>query len=135
MTFKTFFAGAALAALTLTATTAPAGGLADDVAEQETIVSTQGAAAGISTWLIPALVVGLIVIAQSRDDVMRRLVANGLLDLNKRHVLSPIPLRVGVATSVDSAAWAVEKLGVTEKLLAIDSFILALDAEALTLVE
>ena len=45
-------------------------------------------------------------IAQSRDEVMRRLVASGLIDLNKRRTLSPIPLRVGVATSVDSAAWA-----------------------------
>jgi len=45
-------------------------------------------------------------IAQSRDEIMRRLVASGLIDLNKRRTLSPIPLRVGVATSVDSAAWA-----------------------------
>ena len=45
-------------------------------------------------------------IAQSRDEVMRRLVASGLIDLNKRRPMSPIPLRVGVATSVDSAAWA-----------------------------
>jgi len=45
-------------------------------------------------------------IAQSRDEVMRRLVASGLIDLNKRRTMSPIPLRVGVATSVDSAAWA-----------------------------
>lgn len=45
-------------------------------------------------------------IAQSRDEVMRRLVASGLIDLNKRWPMSAIPLRVGVATSVDSAAWA-----------------------------
>jgi len=45
-------------------------------------------------------------IAQSRDEVMRRLVASGLIDLNKRRPMSPIPLRIGVATSVDSAAWA-----------------------------
>jgi len=45
-------------------------------------------------------------IAQSRDEVMRRLVASGLIDLNKRRMLSPIPLRVGVAASIDSAAWA-----------------------------
>jgi exodeoxyribonuclease VII large subunit len=37
---------------------------------------------------------------------MRRLVASGLIDLNKRRTMSPIPLRVGVAASVDSAAWA-----------------------------
>lgn len=45
-------------------------------------------------------------IAQSREEVMRRLVASGLIDVNKRWPLSPIPLRIGVATSIDSAAWA-----------------------------
>ena len=45
-------------------------------------------------------------IAQSRDAILRRLVAGGVIDLNKRHPLSPIPLRVGVVTSVESAAWA-----------------------------
>jgi exodeoxyribonuclease VII large subunit len=44
-------------------------------------------------------------IAQSRDEVIRRLVAEGLLDANKRHLLSPIPLRIGVVTSVGTAAW------------------------------
>ncbi len=44
-------------------------------------------------------------IAQSRDEVLRRLVASGLIDANKRVALSPVPLRVGVVTSVDSAAW------------------------------
>jgi len=44
-------------------------------------------------------------IAQSRDEVIRRLVAEGLLDANKRRLLSPIPLRVGVITSVGTAAW------------------------------
>ena len=44
-------------------------------------------------------------IAASRDEVIRRLVADGLLDANKRRTLSPIPLRVGVVTSVGTAAW------------------------------
>jgi len=44
-------------------------------------------------------------IAQTRDEVIRRLVADGLLDANKRRPLSPIPLRVGVVTSVGTAAW------------------------------
>jgi exodeoxyribonuclease VII large subunit len=44
-------------------------------------------------------------IAQSRDEVIRRLVADGLLDANKRRPLSPVPLRVGVVTSVGTAAW------------------------------
>ena len=44
-------------------------------------------------------------IAQSRDEVIRRLVAEGLLDANKRRPISSIPLRVGVVTSVGTAAW------------------------------
>ena len=44
-------------------------------------------------------------IAQNRDEVIRRLVADGLLDANKQRALSPIPLRVGVVTSVGTAAW------------------------------
>jgi exodeoxyribonuclease VII large subunit len=44
-------------------------------------------------------------IAQSRDEVIRRLVADGLFDANKQRHLSPIPLRVGVVTSVGTAAW------------------------------
>ena len=44
-------------------------------------------------------------IAQSRDDVVRRLAAEGLMDTNKRHRMSPVPLRVGVVTSVGTAAW------------------------------
>jgi exodeoxyribonuclease VII large subunit len=44
-------------------------------------------------------------IAQSRDEVIRRLLADGLLDANKRRPLSAIPLRVGVVTSVGTAAW------------------------------
>jgi exodeoxyribonuclease VII large subunit len=44
-------------------------------------------------------------IAQSRDEVIRRLVAEGLMDTNKRRTLSPVPLRVGVVTSVGTAAW------------------------------
>ncbi len=53
--------------------------------------------------LDPKYTIGAI--AQSRDEIMRRLVADGLLDTNKRRPLSPIPLRVGVVTSVGSAAW------------------------------
>jgi exodeoxyribonuclease VII large subunit len=44
-------------------------------------------------------------IAQSRDAVMRRLVADGLLDANGRRLLSELPLRVGAVTSVGTAAW------------------------------
>jgi exodeoxyribonuclease VII large subunit len=44
-------------------------------------------------------------LAQQRDQVLRRLLAGRYLDRNKRHPLSSVPLRVGVVTSVGSAAW------------------------------
>ena len=44
-------------------------------------------------------------LAMARDEVVRRLVASGRFDANRRHVLSPVPLRIGVVTSVGSAAW------------------------------
>ncbi|MGI9052026.1 MAG: exodeoxyribonuclease VII large subunit [Ilumatobacteraceae bacterium] len=44
-------------------------------------------------------------LAQQRDQVLRRLVADGALDANRRHPLSPVPLRVGVVTSAGTAAW------------------------------
>ena len=44
-------------------------------------------------------------LAMQRDQVLRRLVAGGLVGANKRCSLSPAPLRVGVVTSVGSAAW------------------------------
>lgn len=45
-------------------------------------------------------------IEQQRQDTIRRLVAGGLYDANRRLTLSPVPLRIGVVTSADSAAWA-----------------------------
>jgi len=44
-------------------------------------------------------------LSQARDQVVRRLVATGLFDANRRHSLSPVPLRVGVVASVGTAAW------------------------------
>ena len=44
--------------------------------------------------------------AIQRDDVVRRLVATGLFDANRRCQLSVAPLRVGVIASLASAAWA-----------------------------
>lgn len=44
-------------------------------------------------------------LSQARDEVVRRLVATGLIDANRRHALSPVPLAVGVVTSVGTAAW------------------------------
>jgi exodeoxyribonuclease VII large subunit len=44
--------------------------------------------------------------ALERDDVVRRLVASGLFDANRRTSVPAAPLRVGVVTSTASAAWA-----------------------------
>jgi exodeoxyribonuclease VII large subunit len=44
-------------------------------------------------------------LAADRDQLLRRLVGEGLLDLNKKRRLPLAPLRVGVVTSVGSAAW------------------------------
>jgi exodeoxyribonuclease VII large subunit len=44
-------------------------------------------------------------LSQARDQVVRRLVASGLYDANRSRPLSPVPLRVGVVTSVGTAAW------------------------------
>jgi exodeoxyribonuclease VII large subunit len=44
-------------------------------------------------------------LAQQREQVLRRLVADGLLDANRRRSLSPAPLRVGVVSSAGTAAW------------------------------
>jgi len=44
-------------------------------------------------------------LSQTRDQVVQRLVASGLFDANRARQLSPIPLRVGVVTSVGTAAW------------------------------
>ena len=44
-------------------------------------------------------------LAADRDRLMRRLLAAGLLDRNKRHLVPVLPLFVGVVTSVGTAAW------------------------------
>lgn len=44
-------------------------------------------------------------LALQRDDVVRRLVASGLFDANRQRRVPVAPLRVGVVTSVGSAAW------------------------------
>ncbi|HLM18170.1 MAG TPA: exodeoxyribonuclease VII large subunit, partial [Acidimicrobiia bacterium] len=43
--------------------------------------------------------------ALERDDVIRRLVAGGLYDANRGLTVNPMPMRIGLVTSVDSAAW------------------------------
>ena len=44
-------------------------------------------------------------LSQARDQVVRRLVAAGLFDANRAVPAPVVPLRVGVVTSVGSAAW------------------------------
>jgi exodeoxyribonuclease VII large subunit len=44
-------------------------------------------------------------LSQARDQVVRRLVASGLYDANRARPFPPVPRRVGVVTSVGTAAW------------------------------
>lgn len=64
-------------------------------------------------------------LAVQRSEVVRRLVATGLYDANRRHTLAVAPLRVGVVTSIGSAAWAdfvheIERSALGFRLRAID---------------
>jgi exodeoxyribonuclease VII large subunit len=43
--------------------------------------------------------------ALERDEVIRRLVTSGLYDANRRRLVPAMPLRIGLVTSVNSAAW------------------------------
>ncbi|MEP7111704.1 MAG: exodeoxyribonuclease VII large subunit, partial [Ilumatobacteraceae bacterium] len=63
--------------------------------------------------------------ALERDDVVRRLVASGLFDANRRARMAAAPLRVGVVTSTASAAWGdftheLERSGLAFRLRVID---------------
>ncbi|MEX2626500.1 MAG: exodeoxyribonuclease VII large subunit, partial [Ilumatobacteraceae bacterium] len=44
-------------------------------------------------------------LAGERDEIVRRLIASGAYDANRSRRLGPVPLRIGVVTSVGSAAW------------------------------
>ena len=64
-------------------------------------------------------------LALERDALVRRLREQGLYDANRRHVVPVVPLRVGVITSVGSAAWhdftaEIERSGVGFRLMCVD---------------
>jgi len=64
-------------------------------------------------------------LALQRDDVVRRLAEAGLLERNRRRSLALAPLRVGVVTSMASAAYAdflheIERSGLAFQLRVID---------------
>ncbi len=43
--------------------------------------------------------------AIERDDIIRRLVADGVYDANRTRILAAVPIRIGLVTSRESAAW------------------------------
>lgn len=64
-------------------------------------------------------------LALERDALVRRLREQGLYDANRRQFLAAVPLRVGVITSVGSAAWhdftaEIERSAMGFRLLAAD---------------
>lgn len=64
-------------------------------------------------------------LALERDALVRRLKEQGLFDANRRHVLATVPLRVGVITSIGSAAWhdftaEIERSALGFRLVAVD---------------
>jgi exodeoxyribonuclease VII large subunit len=77
----------------------------------------------VMTGIDPVFTVGGI--AANRDRVLRALSADDLLDANGRRELSPVPLRVGLITSEDSAAYhdfvhELELSGYAWRVVAVD---------------
>ena len=64
-------------------------------------------------------------LALNREELIRRLDADGVLAANAKVPFSPAPLRVGVVTSAGSAAWAdfqheIERSGLAFRLYVVD---------------
>jgi len=68
-----------------------------------TLYPEQGRYQLVMSDIDPVFTVGGI--AANRERVLRALAAEGLLGHNRRHELAPVPLRVGLVTSVGSAAY------------------------------
>jgi exodeoxyribonuclease VII large subunit len=68
-----------------------------------TLYAEQGRYQFVMTGIDPVFTVGGI--AANRERVLRALAAEGLLGRNAGHALAPVPLRVGLVTSVGSAAY------------------------------
>jgi exodeoxyribonuclease VII large subunit len=74
-------------------------------------------------------------LAEQRDAILRRLAREGLLRAQARLVLAPVPLRVGIVTSLGSAAHAdlvttLAEGGAGFRLVECDSRVQGIDAEA-----
>ena len=80
-----------------------ANGLAVRVHVRIEFYAPSGRVSLVMDGLDPTYTLGQL--AAGRDQLMRVLVAEGLLDANKRRRLSTAPLVLGVVTSVGSAAW------------------------------
>jgi exodeoxyribonuclease VII large subunit len=75
-------------------------------------------------------------LALERDALVRRLREQGLYDANRRHLVPPVPLRVGVITSVGSAAWhdftaEIERSALGFRLVAVDARVQGDEAPAM----
>jgi exodeoxyribonuclease VII large subunit len=72
-------------------------------------------------------------LAADREQLIRRLLSEGLLDRNGRRPVPSVPLRIGVVTSVGSAAWhdfthELEVSGIGFQLVACDARVQGLGA-------
>jgi exodeoxyribonuclease VII large subunit len=78
-------------------------GLAVRIHGQVDFYAASGRLSLLMDGLDPTFTLGQL--AADRDQLLRRLVAEGLLDLNRRRPLPVAPLRIGLVTSRNSAAW------------------------------
>lgn len=83
------------------------------------------------TGIDPRFTLGELALA--RDQVLRRLTESGELEANRARPLSPVPLRVGVVTSVGTAAWhdfrdEIERSGLGFRLAVADTRVQGDDA-------